>query len=131
MPNDQEAQEALTQSEATKFITENVNRLLISYVKQGAIAFGVVNVLALIGLFYSVHKTAMVAAQSEAVQYVDQHMKSSIEETQKLISTANDNLSALYRDYGMLLERKAILEHSIGGLSTSLDVLKNSDSTKY
>jgi hypothetical protein len=60
-----------------------VDRLFRLYLGKGLAAFGVLNIVALIGIFYSVHQTARDAATVEANRYVDLNLKRYIEDEAK------------------------------------------------
>lgn len=98
--------------------------LLISYLVKAGVVFGIGNILALIGLFYSVHETAIAIATTETTRYVDEHLKAPLAEVQNDISKANDYIQTLYTNYGQLLERKVNLDREFADMDKSLEGLK-------
>jgi chromosome segregation ATPase len=123
---------ALTEPEAKAFIKECVNRLIVQY----AAAFGLVNVVAVVALFYSVTQVANTAAKSEAQRYVDESLKlpvqfaqqaiqKSVDDAKKATDDALSNVKQFAQDYPHLLAQKEILEGEIADLQKSIATVKD------
>lgn len=115
-----------------RLVKRYVDRLLRIYLGRGALAFRIVNVVALIGLYYSVHETARNAATAEAKEYVDLHLKDYIKDSAADVSKSIDAIHAklLFEEqYSSMVTQRETLELALSILRGQVDLVKSKKGT--
>jgi hypothetical protein len=115
---------ALEESRVRAFIELSVNQLIAKYVA----IFGIVNLLVLVGIAYSVNQIARAAAKTEAEAYVKRELEPQVQAARKLtdtfVETTLNKITEVEKAYSTLVATKLRLETELATLQLSLKNVK-------